>query len=320
MARIVSLLPAATEIAAALGLADQLVGVSHECDFPPEVVGLPRVTHCPLHEAGLASAEVDRRVRESLAAGENLYRIDDRLMRELRPDLVLSQGLCDVCAIGYGTVAALVATLPGPPRLLNLEPRRLADLYANIEAVADAAGVPERAASLNASLRARVHAVLRTVERASHRGSVEASDESDLPDMSDGTDAPTRRRSRVLFLEWLDPPFGSGHWTPELVELAGGECVIGVPGEPSRTLTWEEVAASRPQVIVIACCGYSAERARADLPIAGRQPGWAELPAVRAGQIHVLDGSQYFSRPGPRLIDSLELLAETLWSYSSGGR
>lgn len=287
--RLLSFLPAATEIVAALGLLESLVGVSHECDYPPEVARLPRVTRCPLYEADLSSAEIDRRVRKSLAAGESLYEIDAALVRQLAPDLVLSQALCDVCAVGYGSVARLLATLPEAPVLLNLEPRRLADLYENIAAVAAAARVPERAVALNARLHERVTAVERR--------------------------AAGRPRPRVLFLEWIDPPFGPGHWIPELVALAGGECVADTAGAPSTPLDWEAIAsasrmqpAARPEVVVIACCGYAVERARQDLPLLARLPGWADLPAVRAGRVHVFDGSQYFSRPGPRLISSLELL------------
>ncbi len=289
--KIVSLLPAATEIVAALGLLDQLVGISHECDFPPEVGSLPRVTQCPIYNAGLSSAEIDRRVRESMAGGESLYRLDEALLRDLQPDLVLSQALCDVCAIGYGSIVGALAALATPqrraPRLLNLEPRRLEDLYASITAVAEAAGVTDRAAALNASLRARVEAVRR---RSAER----------------------RERPRVLFLEWIDPLFGPGHWTPELIEIAGGRCAVGTAGVPSTTMDWREAARAAPEVVVIACCGYSVQRSRADLPLLERQPGWAELPAVRAGRVHFLDGSHYFSRPGPRLVDSVELLEPLL--------
>jgi iron complex transport system substrate-binding protein len=316
--RIVSLLPAATEVVAALGLLDQLVGASHECDYPPEVNALPRVTSCPLHDASLCSAEIDRRVRAAMAAGENLYRIDESLVRDLRPDLVLSQALCDVCAIGYGSVAAMLGSLDPSPRVLNLEPRRFDDLFLSISQVASAAGVPERADTLNASLRARVAAVVERARRspaATARGrglSSSTHPQNWGPGGRPQNWGPGGRRPRVLFLEWIDPPFGPGHWTPELIEIAGGECVVGEAGVPSTTLKWEEVVSKRAEVVVVACCGYSAERARRDLPLLERLPHWAELPAVQEGRIHVLDGSQYFSRPGPRLVDSLEILAELI--------
>jgi len=285
--RIISMLPAATEIAAALGLLEQLVGVSHECDYPPEVNALPRVTECPIYNAGLTSAEIDRAVRASLAAGETLYRIDEPLMRDLRPDLVLSQALCDVCAIGYGTVAGLLDTLLVRPHLLNLEPHRLEDLYRNITEVAEAAGVPERATALNAGLRARVAEVQARLDGVS-------------------------RRPRVLHLEWIDPLFYPGHWTPEIITLASGECLRGEPGLPSTTFEWEQAAALAPEALTIACCGYGIDQTRPDMALLESLPGWDELPAVRAGQVYVINGTHYFNRSGPRLIDSLEIMAEIL--------
>src|SRR5947209_6335548 len=195
--RIVSLLPAATEIVAALGLLDDLVGVSHECDFPPAVNDKPRVTRCPIHESGLPSAEVDRWVSDTLSATGTLYTMDEPLLRQLEPDLILTQRLCDVCAVGYDSVASLAATLAGPPRVVNLEPASLADIFADIGKVADAAGVPERARGVVAALEARVASVRRAVATAAWR-------------------------PRCLMLEWVDPPFAGGHWNPELVEIAGG--------------------------------------------------------------------------------------------------
>lgn len=305
--RIVSLLPAATEIVAALGLLDNLVGVSHECDFPESVNALPRVMTCPIYKAGLTSAEIDAAVRESVARGESLYQIDIDLLARLQPDLVLSQMLCDVCAIGYGTVAGALASISPRPRLLNLEPRRLVDLWANIREVAeavddiglrtngadsawtggDAHPTIGRAEALIEALQARVDAVARKASTA-------------------GT------RPRVLFLEWIDPPFAAGHWTPELIALAGGECLLGEPGIPSQTRDWDEIAESRPDVVIVACCGYDVAAIERDMAILAAQPFWTDFPAVRSGRVHLVDGSHYFNRPGPRLVDSLEILARAL--------
>jgi iron complex transport system substrate-binding protein len=284
--RVVSLLPAATEIVAALGCLDALLGVSHECDHPPEVRTLPRVTHCEIHGGALASGEADRWVTETLARTGTLYRLDEDLVRRLRPDVILTQRLCDVCAVSFGSVAAFAATLPGPPAVVSLEPSSLEDVLGDVRRVAAALGVPERGTAVIAGLRARIEAV-RTRTR-------------------------TVARPRCVVLEWVEPPFRSGHWTPELVEIAGGQEPLGRPGEDAARVPWHAVVAARPDVLVLACCGYDVARTRADLPLLVRREGWHGLPAVRAGQVWLVDGSAYFSRPGPRIVDSLELLAGIL--------
>lgn len=293
--RIISLLPAATEIVGALGQLDQLVGVSHECDYPAGVDRRPRVTRCEIHGAGLSSAEIDRWVSETLAATGTLYHLDEPLLRELQPDVILTQRLCDVCAVDYGSVATLAATLPGPPQVVNLEPSCLADIFANIGSVATALEVPQRGEMVVAELRARVEAV--------------------RSQLNGHTARPT-----CFLMEWIDPPFCGGHWGPELVELAGGHDPLGRRGEDSVRVTWESIVAARPDVMLIACCGYRTERTLADLPLLRRQAGWAELPAVREGRVHVADGSAYFSRPGPRVVDSLEILAEVIHPDLFAGR
>jgi iron complex transport system substrate-binding protein len=285
--RIVSLLPAATEIAAALGLTDDLVGVSHECDFPPDVLSRPRVTECPIHGSGLPSRQIDSWVSETLARTGTLYTMDEALLRRLRPDLILTQRLCDVCAVGYDSVAGFAATLPGPPRVVNLEPASLADIFADIGKVAEAAGVPERARTVVAALEARVASVRRAVATAAWR-------------------------PRCLMLEWVDPPFAGGHWNPELVEIAGGVDPLGRKGQPAHRLGWQDVLDADPDVLVLACCGFDLARTRADVPLLRAREGWHALRAVRDGQVYAVDGSQYFSRPGPRVVDSLEILAEVL--------
>ncbi len=280
-------MPAATEIAAALGLMDDVVGVSHECDFPAEANKCPRVTHCPVHHAGLTSREVDEWVRRALRDNGTIYTIDEPLLRNLRPDAILTQKLCDVCAVGYGTVARLAETLPGPPRVVNLEPSSLADIFENIREVAAACGVAERAEGVIANLSARVEAVR---DRA----------------------AQIADRPRCFLMEWVDPPFCSGHWGPELVEIAGGHDPLGRKHQPSAQIDWQQVLDARPDIIVLALCGYDVDLARRDFELLRRFPGFDSLPAARAEEIYLVDASAYFARPGPRIVDSLELLAGIL--------
>jgi len=284
--RVVSLLPAATEIVAALGCVDALVGVSHECDHPPEVNGIPRVTHCEIHGGHLPSAAADRWVTETLATTGTLYTLDENLVRALRPDVILTQRLCDVCAVAYGSVAAFAETLPGPPRLASLEPSSVADIFRDVQTVAGLLGVPERGAAVVSALAARVAAVRTRVAG--------------------------RPARRCVVLEWIDPPYRCGHWIPELVEIAGGVEPLGRMGEDAMRVGWDAVVEAKPDVLVLACCGYDVARTRADLPLLPSRPGWASLPAVRDGAVYVVDGSAYFSRPGPRVVDSLEILAGIL--------
>lgn len=284
--RIVSLLPSATEVLCALGLEPQLVGVTHECDFPSTVQALPRVTQT-LIPTDAPSREIDTLVRERMKTRRALYTLDLAVLESVRPDLIVTQALCDVCAVAEEEVQAAACSLPGRPRVVNLEPTTLGEVLASIRTVAEAAGIPERGQAVLAGLQARIDRVAQRVVARSHR-------------------------PRVVLLEWIDPLFSCGHWSPELVTLAGGQEVVSQPGQRSRTLTWDEVVAAQPEVLVIACCGYSIERTRQDLPILEAQPGWSDLPCVRSKRVHIVDGSAYFSRPGPRLVDSLEILAELL--------
>ena len=287
MTRIVSLLPAATEIAAALGLMDRVVGVSHECDFPEEAKARPRVTHCPVHNAGLTSEEVDQWVRRALHENGTIYTIDEPLLRELRPDVILTQKLCDVCAVGYGTVARLAETLPIQPRVVNLEPTSLSDIFDDIRRVAEACGVSERGRGITDKLSQRLQAVHLRTARIS-------------------------RRPRCFLMEWVDPPFCSGHWGPELVEIGGGKDSLGRRHQPSAQIDWKEVVDARPQVIVLALCGYGISRARQDYQLLRSLPDFNSLPAARRGEIYLVNASAYFARPGPRIVDSLEILAGIL--------
>ena len=266
---------------------DQVVGVSHECDYPPEANDRPRVTHCPLHDAGLESQEVDEWVRRALREDGTIYTIDEPLLRKLRPDVILTQKLCDVCAVGYGTVARLAETLPGPPRVINLEPSSLSDIFDDIRRVAEVCGVSEHAEELIGQLSRRIEAVRRRAYRIANR-------------------------PRVLLMEWVDPPFCSGHWGPELIEIAGGCDPSGRKHQPSVQIRWQEVLDARPDIIVLALCGYDIDRARRDYEILRRFPGFDSLPAAQRGEIYVVNASAYFARPGPRIVDSLEILAGIL--------
>src|SRR5215831_2666880 len=287
MHRIVSLLPAATEIAAALGLMNRIVGVSHECDFPRDANERPRVTCCPVHDAGLTSREVDEWVRHALHKNGTIYTIDEPLLRKLEPDVILTQKLCDVCAVGYGTVAKLAQTLPGSPRVVNLEPTSLADIFDDIRRVADVCDVRERAEKL-------IEDLLTRVENVRQRS-------AKIPD-----------RRRCFLMEWVDPPFCAGHWGPELVEMAGGHDPLGRKHQPSAQIEWQQVLDARPEIIVLALCGYDIDRARRDYELLRQFLGFDSIPAAQIGEIHVVNASAYFARPGPRIVDSVEILAGIL--------
>lgn len=285
--RTVSLLPAATEIMGTLGMLPHLVGVSHECDYPPAVTALPRVTGCELHGAGHTSSQIDDWVSSRLAEGQELFTLDEPLLRRLQPELILTQRLCDVCAPAYGSVAAMAQTLPDPPTVLNLEPSTLDDILLNIQAVAEALGAPAAGDRAVAALRERIAFVRKTAANA-------------------------KRTPRMAVIEWLAPVFCSGHWTPELVELAGGQEVLGRKWQDSVRMTWADVAQADPEVLVIACCGQTADRAIADWNTERQRAEVQALRSVRAGAVYFADGNAYFSRPGPRIVDTLEILASIL--------
>jgi len=272
MPRILSFLPAATEIVHALGAGNELVGRSHECDYPASVLELPVVSKPALALEGLSQAEVDRAVADRLASGESLYMVDEHLLDSLAPDVILTQDLCQVCAPSGNELSRALASIPSHPDVLYLTPRTLAEIDANIVEVGRAIGREAEARALVA----HNHERLSRLER------------------------PAQRR-RVAFLEWTDPPFCAGHWVPEMIELAGGEDPLGRAGADSVRLTWDEVHASEPEVVVVAPCGYGlAEAAR----LAGALP---EIPGARVVPV---DANAYFARPGPRYAEGIELLAE----------
>ncbi|MBV8074474.1 MAG: cobalamin-binding protein [Candidatus Eremiobacteraeota bacterium] len=283
--RIVSLLPSATEICCALGLDEQLVGVTHECDYPPEIRGKPQLTRSMLPVA-LDAAAVDRHVRAQLHAGSSLYALDAELLERLQPDLIITQELCPVCAVSYEIVAAAAKRLRGDPRIVSLEPSSLEDVFGTIAAVAELAGVPERAGPLLDLLRARVAALARRT-----RGLA---------------------RPRTLVLEWTDPPMSGGGWTAELVELAGGAPMLADPGASSRVLAWDAIARADPDVVLVAPCGYDLAAARRAIAAIASEPEWAGLRAVRERRAWAVDGNAYLNRPGPRLVETAEIFAHAI--------
>lgn len=279
--RIVSLVPHATELLFALGLGDQVVGVTHECDHPPEARERRHVTADRL-PAGLSSWEIDNAVRSFTEKGEAIYTLDDAALRELEPELIVTQALCPVCAVSADDVRAIAEGLPGKPEVLSLDPTTYGETIGDVKTVAKATGTQLQALDLIARAARRVDAVAAAVEGA-------------------------RRRPRVAAIEWFDPVFVAGHWTPQLIEMAGGIDVLGFAGEHSEQSTWEMIAAAEPDVVVAMPCGYDAARALEEA-----QKFATELRTVGAGEVVAVDASAYFSRPGPRLVDGLELLAHVL--------
>jgi iron complex transport system substrate-binding protein len=278
--RIVSLVPHATELLFALGLEDEVVGVTHECDHPPQACELPRVTSDAL-PPGLSSAEIDAAVRERTLAGESIYELDVAALRELDPDLIVTQALCPVCAVSYEDVASIAAELPSQPHVIALDPRTLGETLGDVRTLAEATGRRRDGVELVARTAGRIDRV-----RLAVRG---------------------LRPVRVAALEWLDPVFAAGHWTPQLIELAGGEDVLGLAGEPSEAVSWERVAEMGPEVVIAMPCGYDAPRAHEEALAHAER-----LRSLGAARIVAVDASSYFSRPGPRLVDGLELLGALL--------
>jgi iron complex transport system substrate-binding protein len=285
--RIVSLLPSLTEIVCALGLEERLVGRSHECDFPPSVARLPACTE-PRFEPEGSSRQIDDRVKALVRDGLSVYRVDPERLRELAPDAILTQDQCKVCAASLADVEEAVAAWLGQrPRLISVRPATLGDVFQDVQAIAEALGVAAGGRALVSALTDRVSALGEAAGRL----------------------AP---RPRVACLEWLDPLMGAGNWMPELVALAGGKAVFGAAGEHSPWLAFEELAAADPEVIVLMPCGFDLSRTRRELHLLVEHPGFEALAAARAGRVFLVDGHQYMNRPGPRLVASLEILAEIL--------
>jgi iron complex transport system substrate-binding protein len=279
--RIASLVPSATEMLFALGLGDSVVGVTHECDYPDEAVDRPHLTHSVIPE-GLPAAEIDREVRERTARGDAIYELDADELRELEPDLIVTQALCEVCAVSFDDVTAVAAGMSPSPEVLSLDPTTMGEVIADLRRLGVAAHVPEEAEELIIALGDRLDAVAAAV--------------------ADADTQPT-----VLALEWLDPAYVGGHWVPQMIEHAGGIDLLGFAGEKSRVASWDELEASAPRVVVAMPCGYGADRAAEEAYQHAER-----LSRLGADRVVAVDASSYFSRPGPRLVEGVEMLAHIL--------
>jgi len=292
---ICSLVPGATEVVAALGLEDRLVGISHECDAPHSVTHVPVMVRGRVESGARSSAQIDAQVGALLSAGTGLYELDEARLLAAKPDLLITQDLCDVCAITPTQLARVVQTLSPPPRLVTLNPHRLDDVLRDIETLGEAMERQEAGRQLAAALRRRLDAVRTTVRAES-------------------------LRPRVACLEWLSPLYSAGHWVPDMVDAAGGTDALAEAGTPSRTIDWDHLAACAPDVIVLMPCGFTIARTKTELTTVTEHPGWTSLPAVQRGEIYLVDALSFFSRPGPRLVDGVEQLAAILHPSCYGRR
>ncbi len=278
--RIASLVPSATEMIFALGLGDDVVAVTHECDYPPAAKTLPRLTRTVIPE-GLGAAEIDAAVKQTVGEGRALYELDEERLAELRPDLIVTQAVCAVCAVAYEDVVAVAARLPGKPRVLQQDPSSLGEMLEDVLRLGEAAGVEDDAHELRSELEGRLATVAAAVDGAT--------------------------RPRVIALEWLDPPFVGGHWIPETVSIAGGEDVAGPPGLKSPEVGWGALSGLEPDIVVVMPCGWYLEDS-----IAQALEHWQRIEGLGGRQVFAVDAASTFSRPGPRLVDGVELLAHLL--------
>ena len=283
--RICSLLPSATEIAFALGLGDEVVGVTHECDYPPKAKKCRVVVKSAIDPEKTTSGEIDRLVREHLQTKKSIYTIDLVSFREAAPDFILTQDLCDVCALDYHEVVEAARALAREPKIVALAPSTLSDVLRDIEVVGEAAERKREAEEFVTNLKQRIERVRERTARSN-------------------------LRPRVACIEWLEPIYNAGHWVPEMVELAGGIDGLGKKGEPSKQIEWETVRAFAPEVVALMPCGFDVRRSIEEASLLSRLDGWSELPAVKNGRVYAVNGSAYFNRSGPRLVDGLEILAE----------
>ena len=297
--RVVTLIPSATEIVSALGFRDRIVGRSHECDFPARIDTLPALTAPKLKTEG-NSAELDERVKRLIEQGLAVYKVDATMLRKLAPDVIVTQDQCQVCAASLADVEAATRDWTDRPvNIVSLNPMSLDDVWRDIAKVAEALGVPDQGKSL-------IHSLTQRMRMTSDRA------------------ATVKQRPRVALIEWIEPLMAGGNWMPTLVEMAGGTNLFGTAGQHSPWLEWEALKAADPDAIVIAPCGLDLARIRADYPALGKLAGWSELRAVITKRVYFADGNQYFNRPGPRLVETLEILAEILhpdrFSFGLKGR
>jgi iron complex transport system substrate-binding protein len=287
MQRIVSFLPSATEMVFALGLGDRLMGISRECDYPPEAKSKPVVVRAVLPVESMSQSEIDVAVTQRLRDGLSLYQVEERLIRDIAPDLILTQDLCQVCAPSGNEVSQLLTTLPIKPRILSMTPKSLDGIFSNLRDLGEATGTSECAREMISTAQARLARIAAKTHRIS-------------------------RRPRVFCMEWIDPVYCSGHWVPEMVELAGGTDELGRRGTDSVRIAWEDVLRWAPEVLIVMPCGYDLEKAATQACALPSYPGWSDIPAVRAGRVYVVNANAYFARPGPRVVDGTELLAHLL--------
>lgn len=285
--QIVSFLPSATEMACALGLSEQLVGITHECDYPPEVKGKAIVVRKALPIETMSQLEIDVAVSERMREGRSLYEIDEKLLQELAPDLILTQDLCQVCAPSGNEVSQALNLLPKKPRILWLTPNSLEEIFANLRELGEATGHIKNAEELIAEGRTR----LQKIEAVTRNLSV---------------------RPRVFCMEWLDPVYCSGHWVPEMVRIAGGVDALSKAGADSVRIPWDEVVEWKPEVLIITPCGFDLEQTIEQSRQLFTYARWSTLPAVRNGRVYAVDANSYFARPGPRVVDGTELLAHLI--------
>ena len=284
--KIVSLLPSATEIVCALGLEANLVGITHECDYPLAVTNKPALTASRISHETMSSQEIDHAVRSQLDGHGSIYDLNETLLSELKPDLIVTQELCEVCAVSYKTVQKAARMYVADAKVVSLEPNTIADIFENIKTVGELCSVPERAETVVTDLQIRLDNIQERIQKS----------ESNRP--------------RVFMLEWLEPPFAPGHWTPEQVEIAGGDCILGTAGEKSQTTTYEAIYASQPEIIILIPCGYYISDIARQIKQTRFPSKWKQLPAVENNQVWAMDASAYFSRPAPRVVDGTEILAK----------
>jgi iron complex transport system substrate-binding protein len=287
--RIVSLLPSATEIVCAIGLGDELVGVTHECDFPPDVIGKPVMTHSVHDLSAASSRDIHRLVTASVHGGSSLYALDEEALADAKPDLILTQELCRVCAVSYREVNDVARAIDADITVVSLEPTSIEGILNTITTVGAMTEAEDAAIDLVETLRERLGSVAEKVQARRDGGG---------------------RSPRVVGLEWLDPPFATGHWVPEQIRQAGGWELLGSDGDASTQTTWDAVSEVDPEMLLLMPCGFHLQETIDAWAATRRPPGYADLTAARRGQVFALDGSAYFSRPGPRVIDGIELLAE----------
>ncbi len=284
--RVVSLLPSATEMIHFAGAADMLVGVTHECDYPPGVENLPHLTSSLIDHHNMSSAEIDAAVGQRLTDEDSIYALDAELLEKLSPDLVVTQGLCEVCSVSLNLVERVAAGLTCQPKVFSTDPTSLREVLDDTIEVGELVGEGEKTRRKVAGLEERLDRVREAVSAL--------------------------ERPRVGCIEWLDPPFSAGHWVPEMVRRAGGEELFAAPGERSARLSWEEVFEADPEVLVLMPCGFDADRTVREAQILPGLDGWQELSAVRNGRVWAVDANSYFSRPAPRLVEGVEILARIL--------